>query len=64
MKIPAPIQLGSTLEDFRVITIRLQAAQSMANGEVQYEAQVDRLRHSNFFALRQDKNPREVVKEA
>jgi hypothetical protein len=29
MKIPAPIHLGSTLEEFQVITIRLQAVQSM-----------------------------------
>jgi hypothetical protein len=33
------------------------------NEEVQYEAQVDRLRHSKFVGLREDKNPRSAVKE-
>jgi cobalamin biosynthesis protein CobT len=31
--------------------------------EVQYEAQIDRLRHSKFAGLREDKNPKSVVKE-
>jgi hypothetical protein len=35
----------------------------LVNGEVQYEAYVDRLRHSKFAGLREDKNPRSVVKE-
>jgi hypothetical protein len=61
MKTPAPIQLGSTLEEFRVVTIRLQGRP--VNGEVRYEAQVDRLRHSKFVGLREDKDTRRVVKE-
>ena len=41
---------------------------SPANGhptheEVQYEAQINHLRHSRFIGLRQDKNPREVRRE-
>ena len=31
--------------------------------EVQYEAQIDHLRHSKFAGLREDKDPRSVIKE-
>jgi hypothetical protein len=31
--------------------------------EVQYEAQVAHLRHSKFIELREDKHPKDVVKE-
>jgi hypothetical protein len=30
---------------------------------MKYEAEVDRLRHSKFVAMRDDKNPRTIVKE-
>ena len=30
---------------------------------VQYEAQVDHLRHPKFAGLREDKDPRKVIKE-
>lgn len=36
---------------------------SLVCKEVQYEAQIDHQRHSRFVALRDDKNPREVVHE-
>ncbi|MGH9627657.1 MAG: hypothetical protein ACRD7E_04865 [Bryobacteraceae bacterium] len=31
--------------------------------EVQYETQANHLRHSRFIALRDDKDPKEVVRE-
>lgn len=32
--------------------------------EVQYEAQIDHLRHSRFVRLREDKNAKDVVRDS
>jgi hypothetical protein len=34
-----------------------------AQKEVQYEAEIGHLRHSRFMGFRDDKHPREVVRE-
>src|SRR5258708_7143250 len=48
-------------QDSPSIIIRQQA--HPAQEEVQYEAEVDHLRHTRFIGLRDDKDPSKVIKE-
>jgi len=43
------------------VTTFAKAIQS--NGELQYEAQIDHLRHAKFAGIREDKDTRTVIKE-
>ncbi len=59
-----PVQRTASLVSFHQGIYRtIRPQRCPFDEEVQYEAQVDRLRHSKFVGLREDKNAKSVIKE-